>query len=230
MFDLGWTELLLIGIVALIVVGPKDLPGMFRTLGRFTGKMRNMAREFSRAMNEAADEAGVKDVKDMASGLKSATSPTKLGLDRLNDAADRFEQWDPAGTTKKKPPQNAREAAGLPEDRAEAAKKIHEFTETKEREKRAAAAADADATEAPPARPAAKAGKPAAKTAKPAAKTAKPAAKTTKPAAKPAKYAAKTARPAAKAAKPAAKTAKPAAKPAKTAATAGKSPKTAPEG
>jgi sec-independent protein translocase protein TatB len=223
MFDLGWTELLLIGIVALIVVGPKDLPGMFRTLGRFTGKMRNMAREFSRAMNEAADEAGVKDVKDMASGLKSATSPTKLGLDRLNDAADRFEQWDPAGTTKKKPPQNAREAAGLPEDRAEAAKKIHEFTET-----------DADAAEAPPAKPAAEGpAKPAAKTpktAKPAAKTAKPAAKTTKPAAKPAKSAAKTARPAAKAAKPAAKTAKPAAKPAKTAATAGKSPKTAPEG
>ncbi|MDE0112845.1 MAG: Sec-independent protein translocase protein TatB, partial [Albidovulum sp.] len=52
MFDIGWSELLIIGIVALIVVGPKDLPGMFRALGRFTGKMRGMAREFQRAMNQ----------------------------------------------------------------------------------------------------------------------------------------------------------------------------------
>ncbi len=59
MFDLGWTELLVIGIVALIVVGPKDLPGMFRTVGNFVGKAKRMARDFSQAMNDAADEAGV---------------------------------------------------------------------------------------------------------------------------------------------------------------------------
>ena len=55
MFDLGWTELLVIGIVALIVVGPKDLPVLFRNVGRFVGKARGMAREFSSAMNEAAE-------------------------------------------------------------------------------------------------------------------------------------------------------------------------------
>ena len=51
MFDLGWSELMMIGVVALIVVGPKDLPVMFRTIGRYTGKAKAMAREFSRAMD-----------------------------------------------------------------------------------------------------------------------------------------------------------------------------------
>ena len=68
MLDIGWSELLLIGLVALIVVGPKDLPIMFRTLGRFTARARSMAREFQRAMDEAAKSSGIheamKDVKD----------------------------------------------------------------------------------------------------------------------------------------------------------------------
>lgn len=89
MFDLGWTELLVVGIVALIVVGPKDLPKLFRTLGRFTGKMRGMAREFSRAMDDAANESGV---KDMAKDFKDAANPKKMGIDRLEDAAKSFEK------------------------------------------------------------------------------------------------------------------------------------------
>lgn len=92
MFDLGMSELLVIGVVALIVIGPKDLPELFRSLGRFTGKMRMMAREFSRAMEAAADESGVKDV---AKDLKAATSAKSLGLDAVKDAAAKFEKWDP---------------------------------------------------------------------------------------------------------------------------------------
>lgn len=92
MFDIGWTELLLIGIVALIVIGPKDLPEMFRTLGRFTAKARAMAREFQRAMEQAANESGVGDV---AKDLKDVTSPKNLGLKAVKDAADKFEKWDP---------------------------------------------------------------------------------------------------------------------------------------
>lgn len=75
---------MVIGVVALIVVGPKDLPVLFRNVGRFVGKARGMAREFSRAMEAAADEAGVKDIDR---SLKAAVNPRSLGLDALRDAA-----------------------------------------------------------------------------------------------------------------------------------------------
>ena len=92
MFDLGVGELLVIGTVALVVVGPKDLPDMFRTLGRFTAKIRAMSREFSRAMDQAAKESGAAAVvKD----LKNVTSARSMGLDAVSKAADRFEKWDP---------------------------------------------------------------------------------------------------------------------------------------
>ena len=90
--DFSWSELLVVGIVALIVIGPKDLPGMFRELGRFTAKIRAMGREFSRAMEQAAKETGVKDVAD---DLRTATSPKAMGLDTMKSAADKFEKWDP---------------------------------------------------------------------------------------------------------------------------------------
>ncbi|MGC9368948.1 MAG: Sec-independent protein translocase protein TatB [Paracoccaceae bacterium] len=145
MFDLGWTELLVIGIVALIVIGPKDLPGMFRTLGRFTAKARNMAREFQRAMDDAADQAGVKDVtKD----LKDATNPRKMGLDALNDAADKFEKWEPKSRSSGKPAGEGSETAKLSEERAAQADKIREAGAEKARARIAAEEA-AKATEAP---------------------------------------------------------------------------------
>lgn len=90
--DIGWAELLVIGVVALIVIGPEDLPQMFRQLGRFTAKIRAMGREFSRAMEQAAKDTGVNDV---AKDLKAATSAKAMGLDKVKEAADRFEKWDP---------------------------------------------------------------------------------------------------------------------------------------
>jgi sec-independent protein translocase protein TatB len=90
--DLSWSELLVVGIVALIIIGPKELPGMFRELGRFTAKVRAMGREFSRAMEAAAKESGVQDV---AADLRKVASPKAMGLDAVKSAADKFEKWDP---------------------------------------------------------------------------------------------------------------------------------------
>jgi len=86
-FDLGWGELLIVGVVALIVVGPKDLPGMFKSVGQVMGRMRGMAREFQRAMDRAASETGV---KDLSTGIKAVTSPKQLGMDKFNEIADRM--------------------------------------------------------------------------------------------------------------------------------------------
>ncbi|MEX0307795.1 MAG: Sec-independent protein translocase protein TatB [Ruegeria sp.] len=135
MFDLGWTELLVIGIVALIVVGPKDLPVLFRNVGRFVGKARGMAREFSTAMNEAADEAGVNEIKK---GLNAATNPVSTAMDGINEAArDVAKSIDP---TKFDPDS---ETGKLAAERAEQAKKIQATTARAAAERKAKEAADA---------------------------------------------------------------------------------------
>ena len=77
MFDIGWSELLVIGIVALIVIGPKELPGALRTLGLWMGKVRRMAAEFQGQFQEAMREAEIdqlkKDMDEMAAKAKDYT-------------------------------------------------------------------------------------------------------------------------------------------------------------
>ena len=63
MFDIGWSELLVIGVVALIAIGPKELPGVLRAAGHWMGKVRRMASEFQDQFREAMREAEVADLK-----------------------------------------------------------------------------------------------------------------------------------------------------------------------
>src|SRR5271166_1596751 len=75
MFDISWTEFLLIGVVALIFIGPKELPGVLRTLGQWTRRVRSMAADFQGQFQEALREAEMADLKkqvdDIAHDIKS---------------------------------------------------------------------------------------------------------------------------------------------------------------
>lgn len=131
MFDLGWTEMLVIGIVALIVIGPKDLPVMFRTVGQYVGKAKGMAREFSRAMNDAANDTGIKDV---AKGLQAATNPVSSAMDGVKSAAADLANLDPESETGKMAADKAERAANAKKiqaasARAAAERKMKEATE-----------------------------------------------------------------------------------------------------
>ncbi len=78
MFEIGWGELLIIGVVALIAIGPKELPGVLRTLGQWMSKLRRMASEFQSQFHEAMREAEMADLKkqvdDMTSQAQSYAS------------------------------------------------------------------------------------------------------------------------------------------------------------
>jgi sec-independent protein translocase protein TatB len=135
MFDLGWSEMLIIGVAALIVVGPKDLPRMLRTLGQYAGKARSMAREFQRSLDEAARQADIDELKEV-----------KKDLDDMRDAHYKMQRDmsqsfldDPKPESKKVPP-SERTAEALqaapepaPEPASEAAPDSSEDPSTKPR-------------------------------------------------------------------------------------------------
>ena len=97
MFDIGWSELVVIAVVALIAIGPKELPGVLRMVGQWMGKARKMAAEFQGQFQEAMREAEMADlkksfdeVKEAATGFSSNNVMTSLEKDvgnalRLDD-------------------------------------------------------------------------------------------------------------------------------------------------
>ena len=81
MFDIGWSEFVLIAVVALIAIGPKELPGVLRMVGQWMGKVRKMAAEFQGQFQEAMREAEMADLKKQ--------------VEEINDAARGIARFDP---------------------------------------------------------------------------------------------------------------------------------------
>jgi sec-independent protein translocase protein TatB len=100
MFNLGWGEIALIGIVALIAIGPKELPTVLRTVGQMLAKVRRMANEFQGQFQEALREADIADLKKHAEDIVSDVS-----------------KYDPLGDTQK----DIEKSLALPDPMAEPA-------------------------------------------------------------------------------------------------------------
>ncbi len=106
MLDIGWTELLVIAIVLIVVVGPKDLPPMLRAFGKMTKRLRVMAGEFRQQFDEALREAELDDVRQTFSdaqklnpvnSLKDALNPLRqMGNDIRNDLQNAAKPAEPA--------------------------------------------------------------------------------------------------------------------------------------
>jgi sec-independent protein translocase protein TatB len=105
MFEIGWSELVVIAVVALIAIGPKELPGVLRMVGQWMGKARKMAAEFQGQFQEAMREAEMADlkktfdeVKETATGFAGGNVMTSLQKD-VGEALRSDDIDKPASTT-----------------------------------------------------------------------------------------------------------------------------------
>ena len=95
MFDMGWSELLLVAVLAIVFVGPKDLPRVMRTVGQYAAKMRAMVREFQNSFEDLARESELEELrKQVAEMRETAMKPladlqrsASISSDQLNAAA-----------------------------------------------------------------------------------------------------------------------------------------------
>ena len=87
MLDIGWTELLIIAVVAVIVVGPKDLPRMLRSLGQYAGKLKRTAGEFRSQFDEAIRDAELDDLKSSIDEIREM-NPAGQIKDAIEETVD----------------------------------------------------------------------------------------------------------------------------------------------
>jgi sec-independent protein translocase protein TatB len=82
MFDIGWGELLVIGVVALLVVGPKELPALLRTIGRYVGMIKRQANEFRAQFDAAMREAELEQLRKEVAALKNEAESSLRGAEQ----------------------------------------------------------------------------------------------------------------------------------------------------
>src|ERR1700754_2651646 len=96
---IGFAEMVLLALVAVVVIGPKDLPLMARKFGRFTGKMRAMAFEFQQGLDELGRQAELEELRKEVADLKKHTGLDDLRKDLESDRIDMEREIDSAMTT-----------------------------------------------------------------------------------------------------------------------------------
>ncbi|MGF9758331.1 Sec-independent protein translocase protein TatB [Microvirga sp. 0TCS3.31] len=123
MLDMSWGEIMVIGAVALIVIGPKDLPKALRTVGQMTAKVRRMAAEFQGQFNEAMREAELDEVKKQLQSVNDSVPPLNTSFNPIQTIRDELKTSieAPAATPEKapepaSPPEDAPEIAQAPSD------------------------------------------------------------------------------------------------------------------
>jgi sec-independent protein translocase protein TatB len=122
--SLGFQEILLIGILALVVIGPKDLPLMLRKVGRWTARLRGMAQEFRTGFDELARQAELDELKREVEALRRTTNLNSLAneitkpLATLEDYAGLGKALAPASAV-------AEEEVGKGESNAQAPEQLH---------------------------------------------------------------------------------------------------------
>jgi sec-independent protein translocase protein TatB len=107
MFDLGWGKIIIIAVIALVVIGPKELPAVLRTVGQWMGKIRRMAAEFQGQFQEAMREAEMADLKKSIDAITDATRGIGSGLDPISSVSKDIESAfadKPEATTPATPP------------------------------------------------------------------------------------------------------------------------------
>jgi sec-independent protein translocase protein TatB len=117
MFDLGWGKIIIIAVIALVVIGPKELPAVLRTVGQWMGKIRRMAAEFQGQFQEAMREAEMADLKKSIDAITDATRGIGSGFDPLSSVSKDIEsafQEKPAATTPATTAATAEAAASAP--------------------------------------------------------------------------------------------------------------------